>query len=109
MKCKACGGCGILLIGAWDDLESADGKVFVDTCDSCTTNTGPTRSDASYVLGVVLNTDILLVRNPGHSFKDALVASKEVVHTQLTRWNDEGRHLKDILVEIIDAETRLDT
>lgn len=110
--CDACGGCGIL-ITSWDGvLLPEDNRVFVDTCDQCTTGKQGlgkfNRTDASYAIAATLECDILLVRNPGYSFKDAIVAKEKVVNNLLNKWNEEGKTLKQILAEVSDREKQFD-
>lgn len=101
-KCEACGGCGVL-ITSWDTLgDPEDGTVFVDTCDACTTNVEPytfRRCDASRAIAIALETNILLVRDSGYTFKDAIVAPIRHVEALLDGWNKMGKHLADIVLE----------
>lgn len=103
MACEACGGCGVL-ITSWDTLgEPQDGKVFVDTCDMCTTGKmGRHRGHAAEAVARALKTDILLVRDDWGdgkpaSFKDAIVAPIKDVEALLERWNAGGRWLCGVL------------
>lgn len=99
--CESCGGSGILIV-SWDTLgEPQDGQVYVDTCDDCTTGDvfGPlalragekvSREDAAYAVAKMLKTNIILVRDPGWSWKHAIQASVEEVERAIALLDSRG-------------------
>jgi hypothetical protein len=107
--CGSCGGCGVL-VASWDTLgDSKDGRVFIDTCDECTTKqqripNGLNRGDAAHAVAATLDENIKLVRDPGWSFKEAIDAEVALVDALIERWNKNGEHLSEILKRLEVAE-----